>query len=130
MIEPCNAAVSSPNARETMRLFREAHEFRFHASTFERHKGLLALFNGTAMVMLVVDDERRRLGVTQILHRRHVPEFVHALLRRARFCPELEDPVEIARAPHADPVGHTALRHCGFEAVGMPNNPKSHESAV
>ena len=79
-----------------MRFFWEAHEFCLYASAFEGHKGLLALFNGTAVVMLIVDDKCGRLGFSQIFHWRHIPEFIHALLRRARFCPELEDPVEIA----------------------------------
>ena len=111
MIEPRNAPIGSPNARETMRFFGEAHELRLYTCAFERHEGLLTLLDGAAMVVLVVDDECRRLGVAQIFHRRHVPQLIHALLRRAGFGPELEDPVEIARTPHADPVGHTALCH-------------------
>lgn len=113
-----------------MRFFGEAHELRLYASAFERHEGLLTLLNGAAMVMLVVDDERWRLGFAQIFHRRHIPQLVHALLWRARFCPELEDPIEVARAPHADPIGHTALRHRRFEAIGMPHDPQRHKSAV
>ena len=73
MIEPRNAPIGATNARESMRLFGEAHELRLHASAFKRHEGLLALLNRTAMVMLVVDDERGRLGFAQIFHRRHVP---------------------------------------------------------
>ena len=73
MIQPRNAPIRSPNTRETMRFFREAHELRFHASAFERHKGLLALFNGTAVVMLIVDDKCGRLGFSQIFNGRHIP---------------------------------------------------------
>jgi hypothetical protein len=52
-----------------MRLFGEAHELRLHACAFECHEGLLALLDGTAVVMLVMDDERRRLGIAQIFYR-------------------------------------------------------------
>ena len=73
VIEPCNAAVGAANAREAVGFLGEANEFCFHASAFEGHKGLLALLNGTAMVMLVVDDECGSFGFTQIFDRRHIP---------------------------------------------------------
>ncbi len=68
MIQPRNAPIGSPDAREPMRFFGEAHEFRLHASAFERHEGLLTLLNGAAMVMLVVDNECGRLGFAQIFY--------------------------------------------------------------
>ena len=83
VIEPCYAPVCATDARESMRLFGKAHEFRFHAGAFERDEGLLALFNWAAMVMLVVDDECGSLGFTQIFNGRHIPQPVHAFLRRS-----------------------------------------------
>ena len=63
MIKPRNAPICSTDAGKTMRLLGEAHELRLHTCAFERYEGLFALLNRTAMVMLIVDDERGCLGV-------------------------------------------------------------------
>jgi hypothetical protein len=61
-----DTAIGATAARETVRLVRETDHLRLHAQLLQRDEDLLALLDGAAEVVLAVDDEGRRCGVTDI----------------------------------------------------------------
>ncbi len=66
VIQPRNAPVGAPAARQAVEFIREAHELGIDAQALERHEHLLALLDRAAVIHLVVDHQGGGFGVADV----------------------------------------------------------------
>src|SRR5438876_3937125 len=118
-------------AGELVRVVLVAHEDGFLAEHLQRDEELLGLLDRTAVILLGVEDEERRLHVREVGERRMRAELLRVAPRRRithLVLPEV--PADIARPERADVVADAPLRDRGLEALGVADDPVGHEPAV
>src|SRR5450756_1615978 len=129
-VQAIDAPVRASDARQPVRFLREDHELTGYTIHLECREHLLALLDGASEVHFVVEDHRWRRCVAEVFHRTPVPEPVDTLLWRFPAERQLEDPVEVTGAPHADEIADAALRRRSCEAVRMADDPVGHIAAI
>jgi len=91
---------------------------------------LLALFQWTAEIILTMNDQCWGFCSSDIFHWRIFPKDFNIFIWCLVANDLLETPVIITGTPHTDKIADTALSHTCFEALGVPNDPQSHISAI
>ena len=109
-----------------------AHEFDLGAVLLQGHEKLLTLADGHTVVRLAVQDKDGwGLAVPgQIRERGAKAVFLGVLVRTGAHLRRPEHMADIGSAVERDQIDHGRADHRGREAVGMPNDPARHESAV
>src|SRR5579859_1947038 len=116
-------------ARQVVILTREDHELGIHAVMPERAKPLLALFDRHAVIVVGMQNQRRRLDVPGVLERRSAPVLVE-IVEQKTIEVVLVAVSAIPSPVIADEIGNAAQRDRGLESIGVPENPVGHEAAV
>src|SRR5471030_256154 len=118
-----------PRSRQVVILARKNHHLSIHAVVLQRAEPLLALLQRHAIIVVRMQNQRRRLDVLGVLQRRRVPVLVE-LVKQESLEVFLVPVGAVARAVVADEIGDAAQRHRGLESRGVAQNPVGHIAAV
>src|SRR5262245_49719916 len=111
-----------------MVLTREADKPHLPPHLLQRHKELLCLLDGTAQVLLAVQDQQRGADIAYISHRRIAPVQLGVL-------PWSHPQIGVARPDVAGPILAIAvieatLWHCRDKPIGVTDDPAREIAAI